>query len=170
MRDADRMIDRQAIRKRRETVGSKLDERGRRAFAAGEALGAGWAGLEAAPEIRVRRATIGRGGRIRRCATAERPGSPQGRRPATVVQPGPNAIDDLRRIVEPTSPGSRAAVAMVSKSDDKLAVALQRRVTGSAPTAARLLPALATVGNRTARRTRARASDRDAQFETSMPR
>src|SRR5574337_904053 len=36
------MIDRQAIRKRWESVGSKLDERGRRVFAAGEARAAGW--------------------------------------------------------------------------------------------------------------------------------
>jgi hypothetical protein len=62
------MIDCQAIRKRWEAVGSKLDERGRRVFAAGEVRAAGWGGLEALSEITG----------SRRCATAERPGSPQG--------------------------------------------------------------------------------------------
>ena len=45
------MIDRQAIRRRWEAVGSKLDERGRRMFAAGEALVAGFGGLEAVSAI-----------------------------------------------------------------------------------------------------------------------
>src|SRR5712672_2141100 len=56
------MVDRQAIRRRWEAVGSKLDERGRRMFAAGEALVAGWGGLEAVSEITgLARSTIGRG-------------------------------------------------------------------------------------------------------------
>ena len=56
------MIDTQAIRKRWETVGSKLDERGRRVFAAGEARAAGWGGLDAVFEITgIARSTIGRG-------------------------------------------------------------------------------------------------------------
>ena len=38
-------------RKRWETVGSKLDERGRRVFAPGEVRAAGWGGLEAVSEI-----------------------------------------------------------------------------------------------------------------------
>jgi hypothetical protein len=36
------MIDMQAIRKRWDTVGSKLDERGQRVFASGEVRAAGW--------------------------------------------------------------------------------------------------------------------------------
>src|SRR5713101_4692092 len=56
------MIDCQAIRKRWEAVGSKLDERGRRLFAAGEVRAAGWGGLEAVSEITgLARSTIGRG-------------------------------------------------------------------------------------------------------------
>jgi hypothetical protein len=39
------MIDMQAIRHRWESVGSKLDERGQRMFAAGEVRAAGWAFL-----------------------------------------------------------------------------------------------------------------------------
>src|SRR5947208_15510070 len=56
------MIDTQAIRQRWESVGSKLDERGRRMFAAGEVLTAGWGGLEAVSAITgLARSTIGRG-------------------------------------------------------------------------------------------------------------
>jgi len=56
------MIDMQAIRKRWDTVGSKLDERGQRVFASGEVRAAGWGGLEAVHEITgLARSTIGRG-------------------------------------------------------------------------------------------------------------
>jgi hypothetical protein len=56
------MIDTQAIRQRWESVGSKLDERGRRVFAAGEARAAGWGGLAAVSAITgLARSTIGRG-------------------------------------------------------------------------------------------------------------
>src|SRR5437870_9796992 len=56
------MIDTQAIRQRWASVGSKLDERGRRVFAAGEVRAAGWGGLEAVSEITgLARSTIGRG-------------------------------------------------------------------------------------------------------------
>src|SRR5271166_3715307 len=55
------MIDCQAIRKRWEAVGSKLDERGRRVFAAEEVRAAGWGGLGAVSEITgLARSTIGR--------------------------------------------------------------------------------------------------------------
>jgi len=70
------MIDCQAIRKRWEAAGSKLDERGRRVFAAEEVRAAGWGGLEAVSEITgLARSTIGpRPEGSRRWATAERPG------------------------------------------------------------------------------------------------
>src|SRR5260370_8445875 len=56
------MIETQAIRQRWESVGSKLDERGGRVFAAGEVRAAGWGGLEAVSEITgLARSTIGRG-------------------------------------------------------------------------------------------------------------
>ena len=45
------MIDEDAIRQRWEAVGSKLDERGRRLFAAGEARTAGWGGLAIVSKI-----------------------------------------------------------------------------------------------------------------------
>jgi hypothetical protein len=45
------MIDKKSIRKRWNAVGSKLDERGQRVFAAGEVRAAGWGGLEAVHEV-----------------------------------------------------------------------------------------------------------------------
>src|ERR1700759_3942313 len=45
------MIDMEAIRQRWEAVGSTLDERGRRLFAAAEARTAGWGGLAAVARI-----------------------------------------------------------------------------------------------------------------------
>ena len=56
------MIDEKTIRQRWETVGSKLDERGRRLFAAGEVRSAGWGGLAAVSKITgLARSTINRG-------------------------------------------------------------------------------------------------------------
>src|SRR5512139_3561063 len=55
------MIDAQGIRQRWELVGSKLDERGLRMFAAGEVRAAGWGGLAAVSQITgLARSTIGR--------------------------------------------------------------------------------------------------------------
>jgi hypothetical protein len=45
------MIDENAIRQRWQAVGSKLDERGRRLFAACEVRSAGWGGLAAVSKI-----------------------------------------------------------------------------------------------------------------------
>src|SRR5271166_2247379 len=138
------MIDCQAIRKRWEAVGSKLDERGRRVFAAGEVRAAGWGGLEAVSEITdLARSTIGRGlkdldaaplpkGRVRREGGGRR----------ALSSRGPMLIDDLRRIVEPATLGCPVRP-WVSKSHDKLAVPLQgmgHRI--SANSVRRLLPAL----------------------------
>src|SRR5271170_4560538 len=56
------MIDTQAIRRRWNDVGSKLDERQRRLFAAGEVRAAGRGGLEAVSKITgYARSTLGRG-------------------------------------------------------------------------------------------------------------
>src|SRR5437867_3587664 len=103
------MIDTQAIRQRWESVGSKLDERGRRVFAAGEVRAAGWGGLEAVSGITgLARSTIGRGlkdldaaplpkGRERRKGGGRRPLSS---RDATL-------IEDLRGIIEPATSDRR---------------------------------------------------------------
>ncbi len=56
------MIDEDAIRYRWDTVGSKLDERGRRLYAAAEARTAGWGGLVIVSRITgLARSTINRG-------------------------------------------------------------------------------------------------------------
>ena len=56
------MIDENAIRQRWQAVGSKLDERGRRLFAACEVRSAGWGGLAAVSKITgLARSTINRG-------------------------------------------------------------------------------------------------------------
>ena len=56
------MIDADAIRQRWVAVGSKLDERGRRLFAAAEARTAGWGGLATVSKITgLARSTINRG-------------------------------------------------------------------------------------------------------------
>src|SRR5260370_10047996 len=101
------MIDTQAIRQRWEFVGSKLDERGRRLFAAGEVRAAGWGGLEAVSKITgLARSTIGRGqkdldagplptGRVRRQGGGRRHLSS---RDATLME-------DLRTVLEPATLG-----------------------------------------------------------------
>jgi hypothetical protein len=132
------MIDKHAIRLRWEAVGSKLDERGRRMFAAGEALAAGFGGLEAVSAITgLARSTIGRGkkelnaaplpkGRIRR-AGAGRP---------DLSSRDTTLIEDLRSVIEPVTLGDPVRPMLwVSKSHEKLAVALQKKAMRSAPVA-----------------------------------
>src|SRR6267378_3055167 len=124
------MIDTQAIRQRWESVGSKLDERGRRVFAAGEARAAGWGGLAAVSALTgLARSTIGRGlkdldaaplpkGRERRKGGGRRHLSS---RDATL-------IEDLRSVIEPATLGDpMRPLLWVSKSHDKVAVALQKK-------------------------------------------
>ena len=140
------MIDTQAIRKRWDTVGSKLDERGQRVFASGEVRAAGWGGLEAVHEITgLARSTIGRGlkdldaaplpkGRVRRKGG--------GRRHLSLGDG--TLIEDLRRIIEPVTLGCPVRPLLwVSKSHDKLAVGLQKMGHKiSANSVRRLLPTL----------------------------
>src|SRR5712675_925585 len=140
------MIDTQAIRQRWTSVGSKLDERGRRVFAAGEVRAAGWGGLEAVSEITgLARSTIGRGqkdldaaslpkGRVRRKGGGRRHLSS---RDATL-------IEDLRSVIEPATLGDpMRPLLWVSKSHDKVAVALQKKGHEiSASSVKRLLPTL----------------------------
>jgi hypothetical protein len=164
------MIDTQAIRARWETVGSKLDERGRRLFAAGEARAAGWGGKEAVSRITgLALSTIGHGlkeldaaplpkGRVRRAGGGRRKLSSND---ATL-------IDSLRRVVEPATLGDPVRPLLwVSKSHDKLAVALQKQGHKiSASSVRRLLPALG-YSRQSNRKADEGAShpDRNAQFE-----
>ena len=109
----------------------RLDERGRRVFAAGEVRAAGWGGLEAVSEITgLARSTIGRGqkdldaaplpkGRMRRKGGGRRH---LWSRDATL-------IEDLRSIIEPATLGDpMRPLLWVSKSHDKVAVALHKKV------------------------------------------
>ena len=164
------MIDTQAIRQRWECVGSKLDERGRRLFAAGEVRAARWGGLAAVSAITgLARSTIGRGlkdldgaplpkGRERRAGGGRRALSS---RDATL-------IEDLRGVIEPVTLGDPVRPLLwVSKSHDKVANALQKQGHKvSASSVKRLLPTLgySRQSNRKADEG-SKHPDRDAQFE-----
>ena len=121
------MIDEDAIRYRWETVGSKLDERGRRLFAAGEVRTAGWGGLAIVATITgLARSTINRGkddldaaplarGRVRRNGGGRR----------AVSENDPGLVTELKRLVEPATMGDpMRPLIWVSKSMDKLAATL----------------------------------------------
>ena len=121
------MIDEKTIRQRWETVGSKLDERGRRLFAAGEVRSAGWGGLAAVSKITgLARSTINRGeddldaaplpkGQVRRAGGGRR----------AVCENDPGLVPALERLVEPATLGDpMRPLIWVSKSMEKLAAAL----------------------------------------------
>jgi hypothetical protein len=123
----DRMIDEDGIRRRWEAVGSKLDERAKRMFAAAEVRTAGWGGLKIVARITgLARSTINRGeddldrkrlpeGRVRRKGG--------GRKRVAVKDPG--LVPALKRLVEPVTRGDpMRPLTWVSKSMDKLAAAL----------------------------------------------
>jgi len=124
---AGRMIDEGAIRYRWETVGSKLDERGRRMFAAAEVRTAGWGGLAVVAEITgLARSTINRGeddldaeplveGRVRRAGGGRK----------AVSENDPELVPGLKRLIEPATLGDpMRPLIWVSKSMDKLAETL----------------------------------------------
>ena len=120
------MIDEDAIRQRWQAVGSKLDERGRRLFAAGEVRSAGWGALATVSRITgLARSTINRGEddldaqlpkeRVRRVGG--------GRKAISMKDPG--LIPKLKRLVEPATLGDPVRpLIWVSKSMDKLATTL----------------------------------------------
>src|SRR4249919_711020 len=101
------MIDEDAIRYRWETVGSKLDERGRRLFAAGEVRTTGWGGLAIVSRITgLARSTINRGeddldaaplpkGQVRRAGGGRK----------AVSERDAGLVDALKRLVEPVTLG-----------------------------------------------------------------
>ncbi len=145
------MIDRQAIRRRWNDVGSKLDERRRRLFAAGEVGAAGRGGLEAVAKITgIARSTLGRG--LKQLDAAPFP-------PGRVRQPGggrrslasqdATLREDLRRIVEPATLGDPVRPRLVGVEEPRQAgrrVARdgpqdQRRQREAAAADARLQPA-----------------------------
>src|SRR6202162_3255700 len=121
------MIDEDAIVRRGDTVGSKLDERGRRLFAAIEMRTAGRGGLAAVSKITgLARSTINRGvGDLGAGPPAKRTvRRPRGGRRA-VRDKDPGLIPALKSLVEPATLGDpMRPLLWVSKSPDKLAAAL----------------------------------------------
>ena len=122
-----RMIDEDGIRQRWEAVGSRLDERGRRLFAAAEARAAGWGGLAAVSRITgLARSTINRGeddldgeplprGQVRRKGGGRR----------SVAETDSGLVPALKQLVEPVTLGDpMRPLIWVSKSMDKLAATL----------------------------------------------
>ena len=121
------MIDEDGIRRRWESIGSKLDERARRLFVAAEVEAAGYGGLAVVAAITgVARSTINRGeddidegplpdGRVRRAGGGGK----------SLRDKDPTLVADLQRLVEPTTLGSpMQPLLWVSKSREKLALAL----------------------------------------------
>lgn len=121
------MIDEDAIRYRWDTVGIKLDERGRRLFAAAEVRTAGWGGLAIISRITgLARSTINRGeddlvadplakGQVRRAGGGRK----------AVSEVDPELVPELKRLVEPATLGDPIRpLIWVSKSMDKLAETL----------------------------------------------
>ena len=121
------MIDEAAIRLRWDKIGSGLDERGRRLFAAAEARTAGRGGLAIVSRITgLARSTINRGkkdldsqalpkGRVRRDGGGRR----------ALCESDPGLIPALKRLVEPATLGDPTRpLIWVSKSMEKLAAAL----------------------------------------------
>jgi hypothetical protein len=121
------MIDMDAIRQRWDAVGSTLDERGRRLFAAVEARTAGWGGLAAVARITgLALSTIGRGqddldaeplpqGRVRRAGGGRH----------ALCEEDPGLVPALKELVAPATLGDPVRPLLwVSKSRAKLATAL----------------------------------------------
>ena len=121
------MIDEAAIRLRWDTVGSRLDERGRRLYAAAEVRTAGRGGLATVSKITgLARSTINRGkadldaqplpkGRVRRAGGGRR----------LLCENDPGLIPALKRLVEPATLGDPVRpLIWVSKSMAKLATTL----------------------------------------------
>jgi len=123
------VIDEAAIRLRHEAIGPLLDERGRRRFAAAEALAAGRGGILTVSRITgVARSTIGRGLVELRLGEALDPGRtrrPGGGRKALTEIDG-TLLDDLRGLVEPATRGDpQAPLLWTSKSLRNLAEGLR---------------------------------------------
>jgi hypothetical protein len=124
------VIDESAIRQRFEALGPVLDERGRRRFAAAEALTAGRGGISAVSRATgVARSTIGRA--LQELRSGEEPDAERVRRPGGGRKPlmdmDARLLDDLRSLVEPTTRGDpQSPLLWTSKSVRNLADGLRR--------------------------------------------
>ncbi len=123
------MIDESAIRQRFEVLDPVLDERGRRRFAAAEALTAGRGGIVAVSRATgLARSTIGRaleelrGGEAVDAERVRRPGG--GRKPLSETDA--SLLDDLRSLIEPATRGDpQSPLLWTSKSLRKLSQGLR---------------------------------------------
>jgi hypothetical protein len=123
------VIDELAIRLRFEALAPVLDERGRRRFAAAEAVAAGRGGVSAVTRVTgIARSTIGRGVAELRAAEifagdrVRRPGG--GRKPLSETDA--SLIDDLRSLVEPETRGDpQSPLLWTCKSLRKLSQSLR---------------------------------------------
>ena len=165
------MIDEDGIRRRWEQMGCKLDERGRRLFAANEVQAAGHGALAIVSAITgIARSTINRGeddldegplpeGRVRRTGGGGKP----------LAISDPTVVDDLRRLVEPVTVGlPEQPLRWVSKSREKLAQALKQMGHAiSANTVAKLLSTHLEFSRQHNRKAEegSKHPDRNAQFE-----
>jgi transposase len=127
------VIDDAAIKLRYASLGPYLDERGRRLFAAAEALAAGWGGITAVARITgIARSTIGRGLDELRdegepAAAADRVRRAGAGRPPLVAT-DPTVLTDLKELVEPTTRGDpEAPLLWTARSLRNLAAALRER-------------------------------------------
>jgi pterin-4a-carbinolamine dehydratase len=164
-------IDQDGIRQRWEQVGSKLDERGRRLWAAGEVPAAGHGALDVVSRITgLARSTIDRGeddleegplpdGRVRR----------KGGRGKPLTETDPTVVGNLESLVEPATLGSPVQpLRWVSKSREKLARALSEMGHKiSANTVGKLLTEVLAFSRQVNRKADegAHHPDRNAQFE-----
>jgi hypothetical protein len=164
------MVDESSIRARFAAVGSGLNERSRRLFAAAEAKTAGHGGIAATFRATgIARSTIGRGlkdlsGPDPLSGAVRRPG---GGRPA-LTETDPTLLDDLRRLLEPATMGDpMRPLLWVSKSHAKLAWALSamghKIKKSSIPKLLELLKYRRQVNRKTLEGSN--NPDRDAQFE-----
>ncbi len=124
------MIDHAAIRLRYEALDTLLDERGRRRFAAAEALAAGRGGIAAVAGITgLARSTIHRGlAELRGAAAPEAPSARvrrEGGGRRALVAKDPTLLADLKRLVEPATRGDpMAPLLWTAKSLRRLATEL----------------------------------------------
>ena len=165
------MSDEVGIKMRWESMGCKLDERGRRLFAANEVRAAGYGSLAIVARITgIARSTINRGEddldegplperRVRRKGGGGKP----------LAISDPTVVDDLRRLVEPVTVGlPEQPLRWVSKSREKLAQALRQMGHAiSANTVAKLLTTHLEFSRQHNRKAEegSKHPDRNAQFE-----
>jgi len=125
------VIDEAAIKLRYDALDPLLDERGRRRFAAAEAMAAGLGGIAAVSRITgIARSTIGRGlAELRGEAAPDAPTDRVRRKGAgrrSLVSSDPTLVADLKSLVEPTTRGDpMAPLLWTAKSLRNLAAGLR---------------------------------------------